>query len=284
MGSPGLRPDQARSLGKMIEEWTGIIAGEGRLELLDDHMRPLLETFECEDYRELIEMARSSAAQVRDAIVDAITTNETSWFRDAGLFDELRRRILPELLALRGGAGAGLDIWSAACSTGQEPYTIAMVVHEIARLGEVPGLRPESVRILATDISSEVLAVAEAGRFDQVALGRGLSADLRARYFHEDGRLHRVDPKLRRMIRFLRLNLTEAGPGASRMDLILLRNVLIYFSEERRRAVLEAAHRTLRAGGVLLLGGAETAGCASDLFEAVYAPGAMYYRKRPGTD
>ncbi|HEY0188928.1 MAG TPA: CheR family methyltransferase [Cellulomonas sp.] len=182
-------------------------------------------------------------------IVEALTTNETSWFRDATPFAALRTHIVPALRADR----AVLDrvrVWSAACSTGQEPYSIAMTLAEV--LG--PSTRTE---ITATDLSDQVLAQARAGRYSQLEVNRGLPAPMLVRYFRRNGADWQIADELRGAITFQKHNLLDATPVGP-FDIVFLRNVLIYFDLDTKRSILSRVHRALRPGGFLVLGAAET--------------------------
>jgi chemotaxis protein methyltransferase CheR len=182
-------------------------------------------------------------------IVDALTTNETSWFRDNTPFSALRTHIVPALRAERPVLD-GLRVWSAACSTGQEPYSLAMTLSDT--LG--PGAR---FSITATDLSERVLAQARSGRYSQLEVNRGLPAPMMVRYFQRNGHDWQIAEELRRTITFQQHNLLDPAP-AGPFDIVFLRNVLIYFDLETKRSILSRVHRVLRPGGFLVLGAAET--------------------------
>lgn len=205
-------------------------------------------------------------------IVDALTTNETSWFRDAEPFQALATHLVPELIASRA-AERTLRVWSAACSSGQEPYSIAMILEETLPAGW-------RYEILATDISAEMLARAEAGRFSQLEINRGLPAPRLVRHFERDGTSWRVSPGLRRNITFKQLNLNAALPALPMFDVVFLRNVLIYFDVATKRSVLGRVTSRLRPDGRLFLGSAETTIGIDDRFERVPAGRTSTYRVR----
>jgi chemotaxis protein methyltransferase CheR len=183
-------------------------------------------------------------------IVDALTTNETSWFRDTGPFEALRRHVLPELVRSRASERR-LRIWSAACSSGQEAYSVAIICREVVP----PGW---SVDILGTDISREILERARAGRYSQLEVNRGLPAPLLVQWMRRAGTEWEVLPELRSMVRWEWLNLARPFPPLGLFDVVLLRNVLIYFDPPTKTAVLDRTRDVLRPDGYLLLGGAET--------------------------
>ncbi len=204
------------------------------------------------------------------AVVEAMTTNETSWFRDVAPFAALRPHVLPLLRA--AGATDRLRIWSAACSTGQEPYSILMA------LGD--GLDLPSVEIVATDLNEQVLARAREGVYSQLEVNRGLPAAMLVRHFDRVGAHWRVRADLRAKVQFRRHNLMDPAP-AGPFDLVFLRNVLIYFDLPTKRAVLDRIVRALRPGGLLVLGAAETTLGVHDGFERVEAGGAVLHRPLP---
>lgn len=212
---------------------------------------------------------------LHDEVVDALTTNETSFFRDLHPFESLRTHVLPELVERNAWRGS-LSIWCAACSTGQEPYSVAMLIRE-----HFPELLRWDLRILATDISASALARAESGRYGQLEVNRGLPAQLLLKYFRRVGAHWELVPEVRRMVRFQRHNLVGIWPPFPPFDLVFLRNVLIYFDLETKRAVLARIRSILRPGGYLLLGGSETTLNVDDGFERVPIGRTTWYRPRP---
>lgn len=192
--------------------------------------------------------------------LEALTTGETYFFRDGSPFLALREKVLPELLARRRNRKV-LNIWSAACSTGQEPYSVAITWKEA-----FPHMADWTCNILASDISSAALAKAREGVFTATDVGRGLSPELKARYFVPSGGLWAVREDIRASVRFFSMNLCDAWPALPRQDVILLRNVLIYLSDERKKAVLAKAKALLEPDGFLYLGPAETTYRIEDRF------------------
>lgn len=189
-----------------------------------------------------------------EVIVEALTTNETSWFRDSQPFTSLTTHILPELHSERPLLGS-LKIWSAACSTGQEPYSIAMTLRDYFERAE--GITPH-VDILATDLSGEVLERAKTGRYSQLEVNRGLPAAHLVKHFQRVGTEWEIEPALKRTIRFHKHNLLDRPPLGGPFDIVFLRNVLIYFDVPTKQEVLKKIRSVLRPGGYLILGAAET--------------------------
>lgn len=196
-------------------------------------------------------------------VVEAMTTNETTFFRDARPFRLLEKLVFPQLIERRQSERA-LNIWCAASSSGQEPYSVAMLLRD-----HFPALSAWNLCFIATDISQAILNRAKAGRYSQLEVNRGLPAAMLVKYFRQAGNDWEISREIRRMIDFRRLNLIEPWPLLPAMDLIMMRNVLIYFEVEKKKEILERARRLLRPDGYLLLGGAETTINLDDDFEPI---------------
>jgi chemotaxis protein methyltransferase CheR len=219
-------------------------------------------------------LRRAPGGDLERKVVDAMTTNETSFFRDLHPFEALRGTIVPELLASRS-ARHRLDLWCGACSSGQEPYSIAMVLREA-----FPQLASWDVRLLATDLSDEMLAKAREGRYSQLEVNRGLPAPYLVKYFDRVGTDWQVKPDLKRGIEFRPMNLIAPWPAMPAFDVVFLRNVLIYFDVDTKRMILNRIRRTMRPDGWLLLGGAETTMYLDDAYERVAVGRASCFRVR----
>lgn len=227
---------------------------------------------------ELVEQLRSRPdAALERAIADVMTINETSFFRDTRPFELLRNELLPQLIEARRETRS-LRFWSAACSTGQEAYSLAMLLME-----SFPTLANWTIRIEGTDFCAEVVERAKAGRYHRIEINRGLPARNVVRFFDRVGEDWVAKPELRRMCNFRQANL--GGPrlpfsrAVDAFDVILLRNVMLYFGPETRKAVLEGMHRLLPADGVLFLGSSEQP-AEPALWNAVLAGGTCYFRPR----
>lgn len=207
-------------------------------------------------------------------LVDAMTTNETSFFRDLHPFESLKETILPNLIRHRKGENR-LHVWCGAASSGQEPYSLLMLLSE-----HFPELVTWNLRFLATDLSSQILTRARAGRYSQFEVNRGLPAQLLVKYFTRQNGEWEVSPKLRRQVEFSELNLIQDWPVMPFMDLVMLRNVLIYFEPAIKRQILERVRRVMRPGGYLLLGGTETTLGLVDAFERIQLNKTTVYRLR----
>jgi chemotaxis protein methyltransferase CheR len=206
-------------------------------------------------------------------VVEAMTTNETSFFRDLHPFQALRTHVLPELIASRGRDRA-LNIWSNACSSGQEIYSIAMLIKE-----NFADLANWKLRLIGTDLSSKILQRAKAGVFNQTEMNRGLPMQLLLKYFTKDGSQWHVTHEIRNMIEVKILNLIEPFPATlPRMDIVFLRNVLIYFAPETKTSILNKVHASLAKDGYLFMGNAETTMNLDVKFEKQVIGKAVCYR------
>jgi chemotaxis protein methyltransferase CheR len=206
-------------------------------------------------------------------VIAAVATNETTFFRDVHPFDALRDVVIPAVLAVNGGRS--LAMWSAAASTGQEAYSMAMVVREHFPL--VP-----DVTILATDLSTDVLERARSGTFPQLEVNRGLPVRMLVKYFERNGRDWQLSGDIRGMVTFRRLNLARPFAGLPPMDVVFLRNVLIYFDVPTKIEVLQRVAQVLRPGGYLFLGGAETTYGLNESFERVHPGKTVWYQLGQG--
>jgi len=220
-------------------------------------------------------MKRTPRNALREAVVDAMTTNETLWFRDAHPFRILEEVILPDLLANKTSA---IKLWSAACSTGQEPYSISMVVDEYKK--NHPGTRC-SIDITATDISPSVLKMAKKAEYEMLAIGRGLSKERIDKFFDKTrSGCWQVKPELTRCVAFRSLNLMESYASLGKFDVVFCRNVLIYFSAESKTDILNRLHGSLKPGGYLVLGASESLSGLPAKYEMVHCrPGIIYRAK-----
>jgi chemotaxis protein methyltransferase CheR len=220
------------------------------------------------------QLNQPNRAVVERLIVDAMTTNETTFYRDILPFEAVRKVILPEIIARRG-AERRLAIWCAASSTGQEPYSLAMLIRE-----SFPQLAGWNITFFASDLSRDVLDRARAGRYSQLELNRGLPAALLVKYFKKCGLDWEISPDIRKMIEFKEVNLLEAWPAMPPLDLIFIRNVLIYFGNETKMKVLGRIRGMMHPAGYLFLGGAETTMNLDDKLEYVPVEKTGCYRIR----
>lgn len=263
---------------QFLQEVCGIALAENKQYLVTTRIRKILQEHQLGSLGELVDLLlRNRHSKLREQVVDAMATNETFWFRDSHPFDYLQSTLLPELQQ-QSGAGP-IRIWSAACSSGQEPYSISMLVEEYRRQNRL-GL-PRAVEIVATDVSASILKQAQAGEYDKMSLLRGLSPERRQTFFDPlDEDRWRVKPLIRERVQFKSLNLIDSYAALGRFDVIFCRNVLIYFDAELKQDILRRLHAALKPGGMLVLGSSEGLGEASSLFDMVYCKPGIMYRAR----
>jgi chemotaxis protein methyltransferase CheR len=238
---------------KLLLERTAIVLEPGKQYLVEARLTPLARRLNMGSLEELIaSLRRQPNNGLRNQIIEAMVTTETLFFRDTTPFEALRKSVIPELIQRRRQERR-LNIWCAACSSGQEPYSVALLLREY-----FPELTGWSVRLLTSDISREMLDRAREGRYTQFEVNRGLPIALLVKYFQQHGTNWQLKEEVRRMVEFQEINLAGVWPILSRMDLILLRNVMIYFDVEMKKKILGRVAGLLRPDGYLLLGSAET--------------------------
>ena len=256
----------------LVEREAAIVLGDEKRYLVEARMEALARDLALAPAA-LFDRVRATAdGELRQRVVEAMTTNETWFFRDHHPFDALRDHVLPELIRARVGVRR-LSVWSAACSSGQEPYSLAILLRE-----HFPELADWHVSILATDIDRTVLARARDARYTDVEVRRGVPAAIATRYFVRDGEGWVLDDAIRRMVTFRPINLMEPWADVPPMDLVLLRNVLIYFSTDTKRDILRRTRQTLRPDGRLLLGSSETTLFLDESYESVRLGPSVCYR------
>ncbi|WP_010587609.1 CheR family methyltransferase [Schlesneria paludicola] len=241
--------------------------------LIESRLQPLARTEGLGTIADLVAKMRTTGyGTLHGKVIEAMTTNETSFFRDLQPFEALKKVILPELIARRS-LSRQLRIWCAACSTGQEPYTIAMLIEE-----NFPQLAAWDVKILATDLSTQVLERARSGRFNQIEVNRGLPSPLVVKYFQRNGMQWELCERVRNKVEFRQLNLIDAWPAINTMDIVFIRNVLIYFDVQTKKDILGKVRNKLRCDGYLFLGGAESTFSLDDSFVRTEVEKASIYR------
>lgn len=243
---------------------SGIALDGGKAYLVDARLATVARKRGLKSATDLLVKARAAGpagSELREAIVEAMTTNETSFFRDGLPFDAFVKHAIPDLLAERA-ADRRLNVWSAASSTGQEPYTLALLLRE-----HFPQLSSWTVTLVASDLSHDVVAKAKAGRYSQLEIGRGMPPALLAKYFRKDGDDYEVNADIKKMVDFRQINLLDPWPALPKFDVVIIRNVLIYFAQETKHKVLGRVRGVMRPDGYLFLGAAETTLGVDDAFE-----------------
>lgn len=241
------------ALAEFLHARSGIVLTPDKAYLVETRLAPLMRREGCADLSALVAKVKAAlSGPIADEVVELMTTNETLFFRDGKPFEHLRQQVLPKLAAARGPRGV-IRVWSAACSTGQEAFSVAMTALEIA-----PALAGCRVEILGTDLSREVLRRAETARYSQFEVQRGLPITMLTKYFRKDGSDWVVKDEVRALVSFREWNLLRPPQPLGRFDVVLLRNVLIYFDQPTKTRVLDNVASVLAKDGVLYLGGAET--------------------------
>lgn len=272
--SAGLSLDEFRVFQGFLRESCGIVLDEGKQYLIKNRLTGLSQDHGFASPGEMARALRNGALtqDIQARIVDAMTTHETSWFRDPSQFDELRRSVFPDLTGARAGS---IRIWSAACSTGQEPYSLSIAAEEWFR---VAGRPVKPVQIIGTDVSAAVLEEGRKAVYSDLAVGRGLDDNLRSRYFQPCPGGLRVIDRVAGRVSFQQLNLLKPFALLGKFDLIFCRNVLIYFSEDIKRDIVGRFARCLNPGGVLFLSSTEALPAGVEGLDAVRGQAARYYR------
>ncbi|MCG8325138.1 MAG: protein-glutamate O-methyltransferase CheR [Thiotrichales bacterium] len=277
----GYTPDTLSDAGysafcAYLESTCGITLGQNKQYLVNSRLKSVLEEHQFKTFNDLIQAASTGTNnRLKVQIVNAMTTNETSWFRGNYPFDILKEVIFPELSRDKTVTP---KIWSAACSYGNEPYSISITLQEY--LEKNPGLFANGVEITGTDISTRVLDQATKAEYDELSLSRGLSAERLEKYFEPVGNNVRVIEKIRNRVSFSKLNLLKDFSRLGMFDVVFCRNVLIYFSNENKKNILEKIESVMRPNAWLFLGASETVINYSDAFEIIRCSRGAVYRKK----
>ncbi|MFI7586944.1 CheR family methyltransferase [Spongisporangium articulatum] len=255
----------------LVKQRSSIDLQPGKEYLVESRLMPVARNSGESDLASLVARLRRGDEKLTAAVIDAMTTNETSWFRDSHPFEAFTKTLLPQVV--QDNRTGPITVWSAACSSGQEGYSLAMLLQEW--LPTQPG---RTARIIGTDISASMVERARAGRYSQLEINRGLPARYLVKHFEQHGREWQVRESLRSMTRFDVGNLTQPQSGVSSCDVVFLRNVLIYFDLATKRQVIQNVRRSLRPGGFLVLGGAESALSLDDSFRRLEVDKAVVFQ------
>lgn len=274
MTSPALNSEQLSFVRDVLVKDSAIVLDDSKDYLIHARLEPIVAEAGLSSIHELVEAVRRDKL-LRTRVVEALTTNETFFFRDHWPFECLKKEILPSLLTARASTKK-LSIWSAACSTGQEAYSIAMLLLE-----SFPDVAQWPVRIVATDIAEAVLSRARSGRFTQLEVNRGLPIQYLLKYFERDGADWVVSPRVRAMVTFSQMNLASEWSFAQRFDVVFLRNVLIYFDQKTRKQILERVRHSMTSDGALLMGAAESTVHVDEKWERVTVGQTGFFRVKP---
>ena len=272
-----INPADFDFISKIVREQCAIVLEKGKEYLVDSRLMPLVHQEKLESIENLVRKIKSDPrGSLKDAVIEAMTTNETSFFRDIHPFETLKKEILPELIEKRK-TKKELNIWCGASSSGQEPYSLVMLLKN-----DFPQLNSWKVSFSASDISNQMLNRCKSGIYSQLEINRGLPAPLMVKYFERIGTEWQVKEDLRKMIQFRIINLSEAWPMMPPVDLLMMRNVLIYFDVEMKKNILGRIRRLLRPDGYLFLGAAETTLNLDENFERMPFKQSGCYRLKQG--
>jgi chemotaxis protein methyltransferase CheR len=264
-------------ISDMVRTRSGIVLEPGKEYLVEARLTPLVRELGLASIGALVARLRQpTAGALAERVTQAMTTNETSFFRDVAPFQALRTTALPAVMTARA-VPRRLRIWCAASSSGQEPYSIAMTIADA-----FPELGAWDVRILATDLSAAMVERGRSGLYKALEVNRGLPDPLLVKYFAKAGVDYQLKPEIRSMVEFSELNLIRAWPAFPTFDIVFLRNVLIYFDVDTKRAIMGRVKRLLAPDGYLFLGAAETTMNIDDGFQRVPVDRAGCYRRSTG--
>jgi chemotaxis protein methyltransferase CheR len=257
---PVMSTMELTELRKLVEDVCGIHLEADKQYLLETRLLKLLLEYNCNNYTQLIQLCRGAKQQeLRPKLVDLMTTKETMWFRDEHPYETLKLHILPELLKKRSTTDT-IRIWSAACSTGQEPYSISICVNELANASSAyPNLtNGQRLRIKGTDIAPSSIMLSKMARYDMVAMGRGISETRKSKFFTQQGRAWTVNDEVKKLVDFELTNLQSDLSNLGQFDIIFMRNVAIYFSKEFKIALYAKLAKQLKPDGYLIIGSTES--------------------------
>lgn len=269
-------------MANLLKERSGLVLSQDKAYLLESRLSSVARKWDFSGFDKLSGALRVGGNEqlVRD-VTEAMTTNESFFFRDTKPFDQFREIVLPQMMATRG-SNRSFKIWCAACSSGQEPYSLAMILKE-----KSAALAGWNIEILATDLSEEILGKATKGEYTQFEVQRGLPVTLLVKYFTQNGERWQIKPEIQRMVRFKPFNLLDNPVTLGKFDVVFCRNVLIYFDQETKAKVLDGIAKLLPDDGFLFLGGAETILGLTEKFKlipgrrGIYGPVAGDFEQRP---
>lgn len=273
-----MKPEIFHIYEKLLKETSGLIVTPDKVYLLESRLLPVAKKWKVENTEALAAKVKAGDAAIITDVVEAMTTNETSFFRDSAPFEKFKSFVLPHLLGCRSGTRK-IRIWSAACSSGQEAYSLAMLLRESENL-----LKGWTVEIIGTDLSSEILAQAREAVYTQFEVQRGMPVQLLVKYFEQKGDRWQLRQQIRDMVSFRQANLLHDFSGLGGFDVILCRNVLIYFDQPTKAKVLERMKNILATDGILFLGGAETVMGITDALRPLKEHRGLYVPKASAID
>ncbi len=271
-----MRPEDFDFIAKLLKDRSGLVITRDKSYLLESRLTPVARKRGLKGLDDLVASMRTAGEDLLREVTEAMTTNESFFFRDIKPFDQFKAMVLPKLLESRA-ARKSFRVWSAACSSGQEAYSLAMILKE-----EAARLAGWKIEIVGTDISNEMLEKAKAGLYSQFEVQRGLPIQLLVKYFKKNNEMWQIDPAIRAMVQYREYNLLHDLKPLGQFDVVFCRNVLIYFDQPTKGRVLENISRVMPDDGLLYLGGAETVLGISDRFKPVPEQRGIYAVSRAG--
>ncbi len=277
-----LSKEQYDNFRGFLEDSCGIVLGDNKHYLVTSRLNKLTHEFSFDSLSTMLdELKRKNDAKLKERVIDAMTTNETSWFRDNYPYELLKENLIHEVI--KNNKPNRFRIWSAACSTGQEPYSISMSISEFQMKN--PGMLSMPIEIVGTDISNTVLDIARRAEYDQLSASRGLPEEKKKLFFTSiDGNRWKLNDKIKSIVKFNEINLLQNYTLIGKFDLIFCRNVLIYFSADLKSDILNRMAQILNPGGFLILGGSESPTGYSRAFEMTRFPQGVVYRLKDKVD
>lgn len=269
-------PEDIKVIFRLVDDLCGVVLDESKGYLIESRLSDVAEKAGCKSFTELYHKARyQSDKKLQTEIIDAITTQETLFFRDSSPFEALQHKAIPELLDAKAKTvfPKRIRVWSAACSTGQEPYSIAMIFHEL-----LPDINTWDINILATDISDTAIKVASVGRYAGHEIQRGMEPKLLAKYFSKEDNFWKVNDELRSLIAFRQMNLLKSFTNLGPFDIIFCRNVAIYFSSEDKRSLFNRLAEVLIPEGFMFVGSSESLSDAGPQFKPLQHCRSVFYQ------
>ncbi|WP_378954701.1 CheR family methyltransferase [Pelosinus sp. sgz500959] len=269
---------------KYIEEQCGISIRDDKAYLIESRLSKFLVKFSLESFEELYQMlSQQKNKALAEDVIDALTTNETLWFREKTPWEFMTETLLERYIQeIRQGKRFRVRIWSAACSTGQEPYSIAMCIDTYLERHGIKDITLGHFEILATDISSTVLQMAKRGKYDSISMARGLDPSYRDRYFRQEGRTWALDEKIKNAVQFVQFNLQKSFSNFGKFDLVFCRYVAIYFSESFKKEIFKKISFSLVQDGILILGNSEVFFDYKEDYDVKQYKNTVFYRVRGG--
>ncbi|GHV13878.1 chemotaxis protein CheR [Fibrobacterales bacterium] len=287
--TPSMTPEDYKAIVKYVFDICGIVLGTDKQYLVEQRITPILSELGCATFGDLTKRLSTGFTNfmVKEKMLNAMTTNETSFFRDEHPYVAFRDKIMPDMLERVKTRkerpwqrrGPKVSMWSAAASTGQEAYSMAMIISDVIQMKGMGIVTNDDFGILGTDISSKVLAKAIEGKYGPLEVARGLTPEMRRRHFMQDGDFYLVSDKIRKMVDFKSLNIQDSFSSLGSFDVIFCRNILIYFTDDAKRKILSQFFQILAPGGYLLLGSAENMYNLNDEFLTERFGATTIYRK-----